>query len=740
MYQRFHVHTDHKNLIQLLNKAQNFKTGKLYRWCQRVQDLDFDCHFISGLENRFADYLSRNGLYIDTVPASVVDTKLESRDIVQAYHAVLIAEILGMSGPRRDMLVEQSVGADAARLSLPDIDAVVRAAPVPHVTVPRAPRSPNHYERRRRRRRARDAIDDTLRHSSLKPVLPYMGDEEMEEVREWNRWLIENRPLDAPQPIYAPPPDSDVLDFYNPKTWTDALIKEKQGEDTFCVLVTTFLRTGARRDLLNVPPYWRRPIIDGRFVLDPNSQILRYRADDGISGLIVVPWQLRGSLLRASHEDHLHDGGERMAQCISVNYFWPKMRVHVREYIAGCTACARVKHDATATKGRGRLKLFSMKQPFAMISIDIVGPMPVDSNGNRYIVSIIDRFTRFVRFVPVQSIRTIDILHALEEWTSIFGSPRIILSDNGPQFTSHMFEDAMGCQGIECRTTSTYHPECNGMVERVHRWLKERLALIAHDAGLNFVKRDDWSPYLRLIAFAYNTTPNRMTSHAPSELVLGFNPTSLTRFDAAKMWRDTPEKYVEWLTRRMALLRGRAVQAQKHYDIVRKRGYDKPDTGDQFEVGSAVMYDASGPRTGNEKKLLPDYMGPYEVIEIAHDGQSYKLRCVADTTVEFRAPRKHLKAYNGRICKSPIVAFLDRQHELFVLNGQSRSSADAKAARDAVRLVIGNTIASRSIEESMAAKDADRGQIGNTIASDIIVRHDRSQKQQQQKDGRLQSH
>lgn len=92
------------------------------------------------------------------------------------------------------------------------------------------------------------------------------------------------------------------------------------------------------------------------------------------------------------------------------------------------------------------------------------------------------------------------------------------------------------------------------------------------------MKHDDWSPYLKMIAFAYNTTPNR-TSCAPSELVFGFNPTSLIRFDPREYCRETPQAYVNWIARRVAIVKNRAVKRQKQYDAVRKRGYDKRIAG-----------------------------------------------------------------------------------------------------------------------------------------------------------------
>ncbi|MCP5008179.1 MAG: hypothetical protein GY941_30235, partial [Planctomycetes bacterium] len=63
-YKEYQIHTDHKNLQQLLNKSRDFKTGKLFRWAVRLQDHQFKCTYIRGKDNVVADYLSRDSVMI----------------------------------------------------------------------------------------------------------------------------------------------------------------------------------------------------------------------------------------------------------------------------------------------------------------------------------------------------------------------------------------------------------------------------------------------------------------------------------------------------------------------------------------------------------------------------------------------------------------------------------------------------------------------------------------------------
>eukprot|EP01084_Bolivina_argentea_P068130 123991_1 len=68
----------------------------------------------------------------------------------------------------------------------------------------------------------------------------------------------------------------------------------------------------------------------------------------------------------------------------------------------------------------------------------------------------------------------------------------------------------------------SYYPETNGQIERLHRWIKERLTLISVDLGINFTDSiDDWDNYIGLIQHSYNSTPNTMTNYSPNKIIFG---------------------------------------------------------------------------------------------------------------------------------------------------------------------------------------------------------------------------
>ena len=240
--------------------------------------------------------------------------------------------------------------------------------------------------------------------------------------------------------------------------------------------------------------------------------------------LQVLPSTLIKSVLKRTH-GKLHNGSGRMLSVIihKMKYWWPKMRHHIKVYCRCCNTCQHIKPGVAKRYKHGRMKLFVATKPFEQLSVDLVGPLPTCQSGNRYIVTMIDKFSRYCMLVPVKDVTALSVVQAIDRWITTFGTPKSILSDNGPQFISSIYTDYMNNHSeIKYKYTTTYHPECNGQIERLHRWIKERLSLISYDGGLDFVTgENDWSDYLSIIQYTYNTTPNKMTTYSPMNILFG---------------------------------------------------------------------------------------------------------------------------------------------------------------------------------------------------------------------------
>jgi len=84
---------------------------------------------------------------------------------------------------------------------------------------------------------------------------------------------------------------------------------------------------------------------------------------------------------------------------INKKYWWETMRQYVIQFMKECTASARRK---TGYKAKAPLGEVPVATEFLdVISLDIVGPLPVTENGNKYLLTFVDHFTRFCEGIPI---------------------------------------------------------------------------------------------------------------------------------------------------------------------------------------------------------------------------------------------------------------------------------------------------------------------------------------------------
>jgi len=113
------------------------------------------------------------------------------------------------------------------------------------------------------------------------------------------------------------------------------------------------------------------------------------------------------------------------------------------------------------------MRLFPATEPFAALTIDLLGPLPRTAKGYEYILVICHRFTKVTRAVPLKDIWALDVLSAfLETWVASYGIPDSVLSDNGPQFAAILWHEVLKALSIDTNHVTPYHLQANGQVER----------------------------------------------------------------------------------------------------------------------------------------------------------------------------------------------------------------------------------------------------------------------------------
>ncbi|GBN81999.1 Retrovirus-related Pol polyprotein from transposon 412 [Araneus ventricosus] len=172
------------------------------------------------------------------------------------------------------------------------------------------------------------------------------------------------------------------------------------------------------------------------------------------------------------------------------------------------------KRDKTRTKGR--LQRCNGGAPFVGMTLDTLGPFPVTTKGNRYVLVLMDYFTKWPEAIPIPDQEASTVAEELvQSWISCYGVPMILHSDQGTNFNSALFTKLCELLGILKTRMTALHPESDGMVERFNRTILYHLSL--------FVSRNqtDWDTHLPLFLLAYRSAEHEVTGLTPAEMMFG---------------------------------------------------------------------------------------------------------------------------------------------------------------------------------------------------------------------------
>ena len=280
----------------------------------------------------------------------------------------------------------------------------------------------------------------------------------------------------------------------------------------------------------------------------------------------------------------------------------------VRDWARCCVPCQRAKvHKHVRSPVTD---IADPKQRFEHIHADLVGPLPV-SQGYKYLLTVVDRFTRWPEAVPLADTSTKSCARALLfHWIARHGIPNQITSDRGAQFTSSLWSSLCSLLGTEVSHTTAYHPQANGLVERLHRQLKAALMTRLTDTN--------WLDHLPWVLLGLRTVLKEDLGTSAAEMVYGSPLTVPADFFPTHRPDPTVLGHLEQLRQITGTLA--PAPAVRH-------GLPTPRTPVSLQSCKFVFirHDAVRP------PLRPPYDGPFEVIEKAD--KTFKVRIGTRTEV-----------------------------------------------------------------------------------------------------------
>ena len=244
-----------------------------------------------------------------------------------------------------------------------------------------------------------------------------------------------------------------------------------------------------------------------------------YQASSSSAGhtQLVIPGSLKHIVLNQLHNQSGHLGVQKTLGKVKEHYYWPGYEADVTAWIQGCRQCQKKKPPHQSQQAP--LDTITSNYPFEKLSWDIMGPLPLSSTGNHYIVVITDLFSKWVEAFPVKATDTETLATLMvNEVICRFGVTHYIHSDQGANLTSNLMAAICRCLGMEQTHTSAYHPQGNGQVERFNRTLESMLAMVVND------HQTDWDLHLPRVLFAYHTAIHDAIGFSPFTSHLAAHP------------------------------------------------------------------------------------------------------------------------------------------------------------------------------------------------------------------------
>jgi hypothetical protein len=252
-------------------------------------------------------------------------------------------------------------------------------------------------------------------------------------------------------------------------------------------------------------------------------------------------------------------------------------------------------------------------EPWERIGVDITGPHPPSAKGNRYILTCIDHFSKWVEVFPMRNQEATTVARLLvDKVFCTHGMPIQLLTDQGANFESQLFKEVCRLMGIDKIRTSAYRPSTNGNIERFHGTLN---AMLAKWISSN---QRDWDDKLPAVAFAYRTSIHDTTGFTPYYLLHGREARAPADLVYGTAVDATNETYCDFVEQREDTMRRAYELVREHLGVMaerRKDRYDMRTRPHKYPAGTWVWYFVPRRRQGRSHKWESFGQGPFLVVQ-----------------------------------------------------------------------------------------------------------------------------
>lgn len=352
---------------------------------------------------------------------------------------------------------------------------------------------------------------------------------------------------------------------------------------------------------------------------------------------VMIPQSMNQSIIEETHDKFGHMGTYKVYQLLRTQYKMNNMYRTIKRTIKACDVCQKAK--CSNQSARGPTISILPERPLQIVSLDLMGPLPRGQRGAKYILAVLDVFSKYIKLYPIKKATSTTILKKLtDDYIPNIGTIEQLLTDNGTQFHSKQWFKQLAVLGIRIKHTTTYHPESNP-VERANREIGRMLRTYCHAKHTNWVK---WIPN---IEYWINHSHHGSTGYTPYQVLYGKEPDTITPplpFPEGQ-YELNHEEVIEIVKKKL-----RTKAAERNHVKDQDKKFPRYQPGQQVLIKEHKL---SSAEDSEIHKFFLLYRGPYTIIEIGtnntilvEDVARQVIRCnIKNVKLYHASPKKDAK-------------------------------------------------------------------------------------------------
>jgi len=331
---------------------------------------------------------------------------------------------------------------------------------------------------------------------------------------------------------------------------------------------------------------------------------------------LVVPSELRLEVLQAAHYSAFgggHFGETKTYNKVIERWWWPNVYQDVKHCCRSCTTCG-IMRKASGTSGP--LQPLKVNHLWDLIGIDIVGKLPTTARGNKFVIVVTEYMSRYAFAFPVKDITSATIARKiLKHILLVHGAPECILTDQGSNFNLALAQEFYRLFQIAKNTTTAYHPQCDGLIERFNDTLVRTIS------KLQLENPNDWDELVPPALFSYNTSIQESTKFTPYYVIHARKPVLVIERAVEGGSRNPMGSLSHYMGQIEEQLQDTTAIAKQNLDNAQVRQKALYDTRvsharHPFKEGNQVwLMNKVPPKAGQSSKFHPKWLGPYTIMK-----------------------------------------------------------------------------------------------------------------------------